>query len=313
MTERLLITGGGGFIGTNLIHELTESRGYQISVIDNESTAAPGSLDAMHTNGVRVVRGDIRDLDVLRRALDGVDTVVHLAADTRVLDSIADPVKNFEVNAVGTFHLLRLARQAGVKRVVNASTGGAILGDAPAPVHEDMPARPLSPYGASKLAAEGYCSAFSGAYGLSTTSLRFSNVYGPHSGKKGSVVAHYLKQLLKGEELVVFGDGSQVRDFLFVRDLARGVRQALEARVCGVFQLGSGRPTTLNELVAAIRDTVGASVNVRVRHADFRPGEVRVTWCDISKARGAFGFSPDTSLKEGLLATWEWFLSHERV
>lgn len=309
MTERLLITGGGGFIGTNLIHELRRSTGYDLSVIDNESA---GSLAPLSALGIPVVRADIRDVESVRRALAGVDTIIHLAADTRVLDSIQDPVRNFEVNVVGSFHLLRLAREAGVTRFINASTGGAILGDAPAPVHEDMPARPLSPYGAGKLAVEGYCSAFGGAYGLRSASLRFSNVYGPHSGRKGSVVAHYLKQLLKGEELVVFGDGGQVRDFLFVGDLACGIRQAVEAGVAGVFQLGSGRPTTVNELLSAIREIVGAGVAVRVRYEDFRPGEVHTTWCNISKARAAFGFSPQTSLLDGLRSTWQWFRSQEQ-
>jgi UDP-glucose 4-epimerase len=304
MSERLLITGGGGFIGTNLVHELRRAGGYEISVIDNESA---GTLAPLAALGVHTIRADIRDAAAVRRALDGVDTIVHLAADTRVLDSIRDPERNFDVNVAGSFHLLRLAKETGVRRFLNASTGGAILGEAPAPVHEDMPARPLSPYGAAKLAVEGYCSAFAGAYGLQAVSLRFSNVYGPHSGRKGSVVAHYLKQLRSGEELVVFGDGSQVRDFLFVGDLARGIRQALAAGVSGVFQLGSGRPTTLNELLDAIRQVIGPGVSVRVRYEEFRAGEVHTTWCNISKARAAFGFNPDTPLLDGLRSTWQWF------
>lgn len=304
MAARLLITGGAGFIGVNVIDALSRAGGYDITVLDNEST---GSFDHVAPFGVRIVRSDIRDAGVVRRALDGIETVLHLAADTRVIDSIADPAKNFDVNVVGTFTLLRCAREAGVRTFVNASTGGAILGEAPSPVHEDLPPQPLSPYGASKLAAEGYCSAFAGAYGLRCISLRFSNVYGPRSFHKGSVVAHYFRQLIDGRELVVYGDGTQTRDFLFVSDLACGIRQAIEREVTGVFQLGSGRPTTINALIEVIRTTLDGDADVRVRYSDARPGEVHTTWCDITKARRAFGFEPSTPLASGLKATWQWF------
>ena len=303
---RLLITGGAGFIGTNLVDELQRpdvAGRYDITVLDNESTGRFSRI----AGDVHQVRADIRDVDAVRTALADVNVIVHLAADTRVMDSIADPAKNFDVNVIGSFNVLRLAHEAGVMSFINASTGGAILGEAPAPVHEEMPARPLSPYGASKLAVEGYCSAFAGAYGMTTASLRFSNVYGPRSFHKGSVVAHYVKQLLRNEELVVFGDGSQVRDFLFVGDLVRGIRAAIDARVTGVYQLGAGRPTTVTELIDALRRTVGDDVPVRVRHEAFRPGEIHTTWCDVTKARQAFGFEPRTSLLDGLAATWTWF------
>ena len=304
MGVRLLMTGGAGFIGANLIEELTRTTGYDITVLDSETS---GVLDDVASLGVKTIRADIRDSAAVREALTGIDTVVHLAAHTRVIDSIADPAGNFDINVAGSFNVLRLAQEAGVRSFINASTGGALLGEARAPVHEDLPARPLSPYGASKLAVEGYCSAFAGAYGLRSASLRFSNVYGPRSFHKGSVVAHYFKQLMIGQELVVFGDGSQTRDFLFVSDLVRGIRQAIEHDATGVFQLGSGRPTTINGLIEAIRSIVDGDVEVRVRYADARPGEVRTTWCDIGKARRAFGFDPATTLEAGLKVTWRWF------
>ena len=304
MAARLLITGGAGFIGVNLIEELTRVAACDITVLDNEST---GRLDDVASFCARTIRADIRDSAAVREAVTGVYTVVHLAADTRVMDSIADPARNFDINVAGSFNVLRLAREAGVRSFINASTGGAILGEASAPVHEDLPARPLSPYGASKLAVEGYCSAFAGAYGLRSASLRFSNVYGPRSFHKGSVVAHYFKQLMMGQELVVFGDGSQTRDFLFVSDLVRGIRQAIDHGATGVFQLGSGRPTTIKALIDVIRSAVDLGVDVRVRYADARLGEVHTTWCDIAKARRTFGFNPATSLEAGLEATWRWF------
>lgn len=301
--QRVLITGGAGFVGVNLAAHLQQHGGYEISVLDNESLGDRRHV-APYCNAF--FSGDIRNEADLDAAVAGQDCVVHFAADTRVMDSIADPTKNFDVNVAGSFRLLQACRAHGVGRFVAASTGGAILGDAPAPVHEGMVAHPLAPYGASKLAMEGYISAFSGAYGLSGCALRFSNIYGPKSYHKGSVVAHFFKQLLAGEELLVYGDGSQSRDFLFVEDLVAGIRAAIETGATGTFQLGSGRPTTVNELLDLIREVTGTP-DLPVRYGEFRAGEVLATWCNIEKARGAFGFDPRTPLAEGLRQTWEWF------
>lgn len=300
----ILITGGAGFVGSNLIPELLRRGSHRIVVLDNESN---GHLRDLAGLPIECVRGELLDRAVVERAMAGIDAVVHLAADTRVMDSIADPRHNFECNVVGTFLLLEVARKAGVKRIVAASTGGAILGEAPAPINEDMVARPLSPYGASKLAAEGYLSAFGGAYGMVTTALRFANVYGPKSYLKGSVIAHYFKSLMAGRPLVVYGDGSQIRDYIYVGDLVQGVARALEIDATGAIQLGSGRPTTLNELIEAIRQVVGRDAQVEVRYEPRRAGEVHTTWCDIHRARRLLGYDPSTSLVEGLTATWAWF------
>lgn len=303
-SRRVLVTGGAGFVGSNLIQNLARQGGYDVSVIDDESLGSP---DAIRPFVNRYEKGDIRDKALLKEVLSDRDTVVHLAADTRVMDSIADPGHNFEVNVVGTFGLLQEARKANISRFINASTGGAIIGEAEPPVHEEMPARPLAPYGASKLAAEGYCSAFEGAYGLSIASLRFSNIYGPLSFHKGSVVAHFFKRILKGLPLTIYGDGCQTRDYLFVGDQAEGIRRAIDSSACGVYQLGSGQPTSLNELVALMREIVGTGFPVDVIHDDFRAGEIMHTWCDISKATSTIGFSAPTSLRKGLVSTWNWF------
>ena len=301
---RVLITGGGGFIGTSLTKHLMARGGYTVTALDDESL---GSGAPARELGAAFVKGDIRDADLMGRLAGEAEVIVHLAADTRVMDSIADPARNFDINVVGTFRVLQAARAAGVRRVISASTGGAILGEAPPPVNEDMPARPLAPYGAAKLAAEGYCSAFAGAYGLATASLRFSNIYGPLSFHKGSVVAHFFKRILAGEDLVVYGDGSQKRDFLYAGDLVEGIRRAMESEATGVFQLGSGIGTTVGDLIELMRTTVGADHPVNVRHEDFRDGEIRETWCDISKARRELGFEPSTPLAGGLAETWAWF------
>ncbi|MHA7872941.1 MAG: NAD-dependent epimerase/dehydratase family protein, partial [Hyphococcus sp.] len=251
--------------------------------------------------------GDIRDPEAVATAMKGMDCVVHLAADTRVMDSIENPAFNFDVNVAGTLNILEAMRRHDVERIVNASTGGAIIGDATPPVNEDMPARPASPYGAAKLAVEGYCSAYSAAYGLKATSLRFSNVYGPRSYHKGSVVALFCRQVLNGETLVVYGDGSQTRDYVYVDDLVGGIISAIRADKAGVFQLGTGIGTSLNDLIDMLKEVVGPSRKVSVQYADFRSGELRHTWCDISKARKALQYQPAMSLPDGIKNTWNWF------
>jgi UDP-glucose 4-epimerase len=300
---RILITGGCGFVGTNLAHLLIP-RGYEVRVIDDESM---GKRSALGDLPVDFVNAAITDADAVAHVLDGVDAVVHLAADTRVMDSIENPTKNFDSNVVGSFTLLQEMRKAGVKRIVAASTGGAILGEVPCPVHEEIMPRPLSPYGASKLAMEGYLSAFSGAYGFKCAALRFSNVYGPRSYHKGSVVAAFFRQIMNGEVLTVYGDGEQIRDYVSALDLVEGILAALEAEVTGVYQLGTGVPTTLNQLLDAMRDVVGPAHAFEVRYADARDGEIVNTYCDISKAQKAFGYATPTKLKHGLGETWEWF------
>lgn len=301
---KVLVTGGCGFIGANLCHTLIRS-GYEVRVLDDESL---GKRSFLGNDPVDFIRGSITDSEALVRALDGVDGVVHLAADTRVMDSIENPSKNFETNAYGSFLVLEMMRKCGVRNIVSASTGGAILGNAPCPVHEEILPRPLAPYGASKLAMEGYQSAFAGAYGFKSAALRFSNVYGPRSFHKGSVVALFFRLILAGRPLTIYGDGSQVRDYVFVEDLVAGVVAALEAGVTGAYQLGTGRPVTLNELIVAVREAVGQDYPFEVRYAPFREGEVHTTYCDISKAKAAFGYSTPTSLDEGLRQTWRWFL-----
>ena len=309
MPDRVLVTGGCGFVGANLVRVLSE-RGLvrSIRVVDDESL---GSRDAIAPFDVEFVRGDIRDRDLLRRTLRDVDAVVHLAAHTSVIDSVTDPATSFDVNVAGTFGLLTLMREAGVLRLVNASTGGAILGEAPPPVHEGMPPRPASPYGAAKASVEAWCSAFSESYGLASVSLRFSNVYGPMSFHKGSVVATFMRRILNGAPLVVYGDGSQTRDFIFVDDLCEGIVASMTAGRSGVFQLGSGVGTTVRSLVGEIADVIGPGFRPTVRHESFRAGEIRHNWADVSKAREELGWQPRTALPAGLRRTWDWF--RERV
>jgi len=231
LSKRVLITGGCGFVGANLIEYLNKNTDYSIRVLDNESM---GKYDWINEFNIDFFKGDIREKNDIRSALQDIDVVVHLAADTRVIESIENPAANFETNVSSSFHILEEMRHKGIRRFVNASTGGAILGEVPPPVDEEMVPQPVSPYGASKLAVEGYCSAFSESYEVAAISLRFSNVYGVYSYHKGSVVAHFFKNILRNEPLTVYGDGTQTRDYIFSRDLCSAIHEAIVSKRTGV-------------------------------------------------------------------------------
>lgn len=298
-----LVTGGCGFIGANLVRKL-KAQIPKMRVIDDLST---GRYENIETCGVEFIEGDIRDTKLLEKSLQDIELVIHLAANTGVINSVNDPYADFQVNALATFNLLYLSKNCGVKKFVFASTGGAILGEAIPPIHEDMAARPISPYGASKLAAEAYCSAFRGSYGLETVILRFSNVYGPYSDNKSSVIAQFIKDILDGKELTVYGDGKQTRDFLFVEDLVSAVLAAINLdRTGDIFQIGSGSETSILELLELIKKISGRR-DLKVKFKPVRKGEVMRNFTRIDKARKILGFAPSIDLETGLTKTWEWF------
>jgi len=303
----ILVTGGCGFIGVNLISYLLEKTSHNIVVMDNFSLGKKRYLSGLD---VEIVKGDIRDEALVKALMKKVDAVVHLAADTRVLPSIENPSFNFDVNVIGTYNLLIQARDNAVERFVFASTGGAIIGDVNPPVHEGMVPRPLAPYGASKLCGEAYCSAFAGSYGMKTVSLRFSNVYGPRSFHKGSVVAHFFKQIINGKTLTVYGNGEQTRDFVYVDDLCEAIQSALCIDSGGrCYQLGTGVETSINTLIESIKKCVGVKHPFSIEYAPPRQGEVVRNFCDISLSQTELNYNPKTKLTVGLKNTWEWFLS----
>ena len=297
-----LVTGGCGFIGTRLVLQLLE-RGVETRVIDNLSRGRADNLPA----GVALTVGDIRDADALAAALPDADAVVHLAAYGSVIESIADPLENFDVNARGTLVLLRACQEAGVKRFVFASTGGALMGNAEPPVDESTLPWPVSPYGASKLCGEAYLHAFAGAYGLRTTALRFPNVYGPCSDHKTSVVTTFVKNALTGQPLIVYGDGSASRDFLYVDDLCRAICAALEADLSDeVVQLASERETTVGELAELVLHVTGRE-ELAIEHLPARRGEVARIFASAEKAHRLLGFAPTETLESGMEKTAAWF------
>ena len=255
-----------------------------------------------------MIEAPLADRDAVSAAVAGADAVVHLAARAGIPDSVGDPVGTFAVNVAQTVSLLDEARLAGVGRFVLASSNAA-AGDHEPPADEtDLP-HPISPYGASKLAGEAYCQAFAATYGMAACALRFSNAYGPFSLHKKSVVAAWLRAAIEGRTITIHGDGEQTRDFVYAGDLAAVVVAALDApaeAVAGeLFQAGTGRETTINELADAIGAAVGRPVEVT--HGPSRPGDVRRNVSRVDKAAGRLGYRAAVSLEEGLAATARWY------
>lgn len=323
MPERWLITGGCGFIGRNLIRRLQRESDIGIRVFDNGSVCdgrhlaevcayepVPDGTLAPSTDKVQLLSGDITNAADVAQAVQHMDVIVHLAANTGVPKSVADPVQDFRFNALGTFTMLNCARSHGGRRFIFASSG-APTGNAVPPITEKAVAAPVSPYGASKLAGEGYCSAWFHCYGLETVALRFSNVYGPYSRHKTSVVAKFINAALRGEEWLVFGDGKQTRDFLFVDDLVEAIwLAAIKPNVGGeIFQISTGVEHSLHALTEALRHalTVCGLKAVPVHHEAIRLGDIVRNFADPSKAERMLGWKAAVPLSEGLARTVRWF------
>lgn len=300
----VLLTGGCGFIGANLAPMLRRA-GHRVAIFDNLSRGRVEFLD--DPSAYELVRADIGDPKALDAACAGKDAVIHLAAYGSVVESVAAPVENFRINVEGTFNVLDAARRAGVARVVFASTGGALIGNAEPPVNERALPRPISPYGASKLAGEGYCCAFAEAYGLSVTALRFANVVGPISWHKKGAVTAFFKAIMNRDPIRIYGDGSATRDFLYVEDLCRGILAGFDAALprFNVFHLASGRETSVREL-AQIACAVSGVPEHPVVFESRRAGEVERNFATYDLAKARLGFEPSVSLEEGLARTWRW-------
>ncbi len=303
--EGILVTGGAGFVGATLVRRLVAS-GHRVRVLDNLSTG-----DEAHLAGVdsELVVGDIRDADTLDGALKGLTAIIHLAAAGSVVGSVADPAANFEANVLGTFRVLDAARRAGIERVVQASTGGALIGDATPPVNERSLPKPLSPYGASKLAGEGYAHAFAKTYGLRTVAIRFGNVYGPWCDRKRGVLNVYFESLRNEVPLIIYGDGTASRDYVHVSDIARALQLALESPdIPGgtVLHAASGVETPLTRLAELCRRAAGRPDHP-IEYRPARPGEVGRNFASYDLARELLGFSPTVRIEDGIPQLWQWF------
>lgn len=303
---QILVTGGCGFIGVNLVPMLVAD-GACVRVLDKVPVGRGVDFDR---HDVRVMQGDVRDVDMLSRAIDGADAVIHLAAQGSVVDSVAKPRGSFEVNVVGTFNVLQACVAGGARKFIFASTGGALIGNVPPPVDEQSLPWPVSPYGATKLCGEAYCHAFAGSYGLETIALRFANVYGPHSARKQSAVTNFIKRSLSGEPLTIYGDGSASRDFLYVDDLCDGIRAALDAPLTDeVIHLASGVETRIDALAKTILE-ITARADAPIVSEPRRRGEIEHNFATVDRARELLGFAPRYALREGLERTVRWFAAN---
>ncbi len=304
MSRTILITGGAGFIGSNLARWLT-GRGHRVRILDDLSIGLLRYLEGVPHD---LHRGSLADPDAVRGAVSGVDAVVHLAARAGIDDSVRDPIGTFQANVTWSLGLLEQARHEGVRRFVFASSNAA-AGDHEPPSDEDDLPRPVSPYGASKLAIEAYAGAYAATYGLTTVSLRFSNAYGPHSLHKRSVVAAWLRAALADEPITIHGDGAQTRDLVYVDDLAAAITAALEApeeAVAGeLFQAGTGVETTILGLAQAVGRALGR--DLRINHGPAREGDVRRNVASVEKAASRLGYRAVVPLEEGLARTAAWF------
>ena len=302
--EKILITGGAGFIGHNLVESLLDK--YEIRILD---IFPENDEEIFKEMGVETLKGDIRDKRTAREAVRDCKYVVHLAAQTDVMKSIEDPVFDFETNAYGTLNILNASRENSIEKFVFASSS-AVLGEKKPPINEEMAPEPISPYGASKLAGEGYCSAFYNSYGLKTVSLRFANVYGIYSTHKASVIAKFTRRILNGKELIAYGDGTQTRDYINVTDICSAIKLSLEKNVGGeVFQIGTGKETSVLQLIEILKSVSG--VDPKVKHKPPRKGEIIRNYIDNSKARKILGFVPKVKLEEGIREVFEWFKKQE--
>jgi UDP-glucose 4-epimerase len=329
----ILVTGGCGFIGTNLVKYLS-TKGYRVRILDNLSTPSrkflnqespvtsplPSQAVDSELSSTDLIVGDIRDYQAVKKVTEGVGAVVHLAAHTSVVESVEKPREAWDINVNGTLNLLEACRCNGVDSFIFASSN-AVVGEQDPPIDETKIPRPLSPYGASKLAGEALCSTYYHSFGLKTVSLRFSNCYGPYAEHKPSVITNFMEWARKGEPLVIYGDGNQTRDFVHVDDICQAIHLALmitqppelfqqtqqtlstqqtrETPLWGeVFQIASGVETSINQLAELIKAMT--DLQLSIVHKPKRKGEIERNYSDIAKARTTLAFEPKVGLREGL-------------
>lgn len=306
---RFMVTGGAGFIGSNLSETLLD-KGHSVTVFDNLATGREENLSGI-MGRLDFIRGDIRDMAALEAAIKGMDYVIHLAALGSVPRSIEDPATTHEVNATGTLNVLNAARAAKVKRVVCASSSSVYGDTAVLPKEEQMAPSPLSPYAVSKITGEYYCKAFHRVYGLETVALRYFNVYGrrqdPNS-QYAAVIPRFVDAMLRGKSPVIYGDGEQSRDFTFVDDCNQAnVKACFAGGAEGMhFNVGYGSKVSINGLFRKIRDSLGSKVEPA--YAPPRKGDVRDSLAAISRARDILGYEPENGIDEGIRKTVEWYL-----
>lgn len=301
---RCLVTGGAGFIGSNLAAELLR-RDHDVTILDNFSTGYETNLQSLES--VQLVEGDITDSTVVEKAMAGMEAVFHLAASVGNKKSIEDPREDAQSNVIGTINVLEAMRRCDVGRLVYSSSAGIFGEPKYQPVDEEHPAEPDSPYGATKLSAEKLALSYMKLHGIRVCSLRYFNVYGPNQryDAYGNVIPIFVKQIIEGEPLTVFGDGEQTRDFIHVSDVARANAAAAEnSEARGTFNVGAETATSINELIEHLRRATNTSF--RVRYDAPRPGDVRHCTADGNRLREVLGIHPKLNFVERLSEYYKW-------
>jgi UDP-glucose 4-epimerase len=305
---KVLVTGGAGFIGSNLVRALLK-RGDEVRVLDNFSTGSRRNLDGLE---VEIVEGELRSYERVHNAVRGTEIVFHLGALGSVPRSVQDPLTSGAVNVEGSLNVMLAARDEGIRRVVYASSS-SIYGNQPQlPLHESMAPDPISPYGVAKLAAERYCVSFNRVYhSFETVVLRYFNVFGPRqdpTSQYAAVVPLFITAIAAGEPVTIFDDGEQSRDFTYVDNVVAANLLAADAEgaIGRIFNISAGAPVTVNQLA----DTIGRLLDkpVERRHLPPRPGDLRDSWADVGEAQRVIGYEPTVSLEEGLRRTSEFLL-----
>jgi len=313
--EKVLVTGGAGFIGSHIVDELLAD-GLEVSVLDDLSSGKMKNMEK-HLNGknFQFMKGDIRDERTAKQAVNDVDAVFHEAALVSVTRSVENPLLTNEVNVAGTLNLLKASSDASVKRFIYASSSSVYGETETLPKKETVPTRPISPYAASKLAAENYCKAFYKVYGLETVSIRYFNVYGPRQtyGPYSGVITIFINRLLNDEPPIIYGDGMQTRDFTDVQDAVQASLLSLNCKnaVGEEFNVATGQQTTINQLAQTLLNLAGKT-SLQPIHAEPRPGDIKHSYADISKAKKILGYEPKITLKEGLNKLIEWYKKSPR-
>lgn len=311
MSELYLVTGGAGFIGSHIVERLVKE-GHRVRVIDNLSTGRSENIE-LFLPKIEFVEGDIRDLGRVREAMDGVDYVLHQAAVPSVPRSVKDPLVSNSANIEGTLNVLIAARDADVERIVYASSS-SVYGDTPVlPKHEGMKQEPRSPYAVSKLGGELYCQAFHDVYGLETVALRYFNVFGPRQDPEShyaAVIPKFITALLCGGPATIFGDGEQSRDFTYVGNVVEANLLAARAPNVAreVFNIACGERITVNELARLLAELI--AVDVKPEHTSSRPGDVRHSLADISRAKDLLDYKVKIDIQDGLKEAVKWYKEH---
>ena len=305
INQKAAVTGGAGFIGSHLAEALA-AQNFHVTIIDDLSSGKLENIKPL-ADKVQFVKGTVTDLPALRKLFRGVDYVFHMAAIASVPKSIKDPLTSHEVDVTGTMNVLLAAAENKAKKVILASSA-AVYGDSPvSPKQEDMLPCPLSPYAVDKLAAENYCRVLGQLHDMPTVCLRYFNVYGPRqdpNSQYAAVIPKFITSVLAGQPPVIFGDGEQTRDFVYIKDVLNANILAARSNACGVFNISGGKSITLNELADLIIKLAGNRLKPIYQGA--RQGDIRHSLADISKA-AAFGYEPHYSLSDGLAETLKWY------